>query len=80
MNANVDLEKVAQIIGESVDFVRINLQYGTLIVDGEPIGYAVKKREEQKNFFYVIDPIRFVKYVEKLKEANEKIENFLLEK
>ena len=48
MSANVDLEKVAALIGESIDFVRVNLQEGTLLIDGEPIGYAVKKKETQK--------------------------------
>lgn len=71
MSANVPLEKVAQLLGEPVEFVRINLQEKTLLVDGEPIGYAVKKREDQKNYFYVVDPIRLVKYVEKLREANK---------
>ena len=40
MNANVPLEIVAEKIGECVDFVRINLQQGTLLVDGLPVGYA----------------------------------------
>ena len=68
MSANVDLEKVAALIGESIDFVRVNLQEGTLLIDGEPIGYAVKKKETQKNFFYVVDPIRFVKYIKELRK------------
>ena len=50
MNANVPLELVAEKIGECVDFVRINLQQGTLLVDGIPIGYAYKKKEENKNY------------------------------
>ena len=37
MNANVPLELVAEKIGECVDFVRINLQQGTLLVDGLPV-------------------------------------------
>ena len=68
MSANVDLEKVAALIGESIDFVRVNLQEGTLLIDGEPIGYAVKKKETQKNFFYIVDPIRFVKYIKELRK------------
>ena len=71
MNANVPLELVAEKIGECVDFVRINLQQGTLLVDGIPIGYGYKKREENKNYSYVVDPIRFAKYLEQLKKANE---------
>ena len=51
MSANVDLEKVAALIGESIDFVRVNLQVGTLLIDGEPIGYAVKKRKLRKIYF-----------------------------
>ena len=51
MSANVDLEKVAALIGESIDFVRVNLQEGTLLIDGEPIGYAVKKRKLRKISF-----------------------------
>ena len=51
MSANVDLEKVAALIGESIDFVRVNLQVGTLLIDGEPIGYAVKKRKLRKISF-----------------------------
>ena len=74
MSANVDLEKVAALIGESIDFVRVNLQEGTLLIDGEPIGYAVKKKETQKNFFYVVDPIRFVKYVKELKKSLVELE------
>ena len=69
MSANVDLEKVAALIGESIDFVRVNLQEGTLLIDGEPIGYAVKKKETQNNFFYVVDPIRFVKYIKELRKS-----------
>ena len=71
MNANVPLELVAEKIGECVDFVRINLQQGTLLVDGIPIGYAYKKKEENKNYSYMVDPIRFAKYLEQLKKANE---------
>ena len=71
MNANVPLELVAEKIGECVDFVRINLQQGTLLVDGLPVGYAYKKKEENKNYSYVVDPIRFAKYLEQLKKANE---------
>lgn len=56
MNANVPLELVAEKIGECVDFVRINLQQGTLLVDGIPIGYAYKKKEENKNYSYMVDP------------------------
>ena len=77
MRANIEPEKVAKLIGETVDFVRINLQEGTLKIDGEVIGYAKKKRENQKNFAYMIDPIRFVKYVKALKKANEEIEKML---
>ena len=51
MSANVNLEKVAALIGESIDFVRVNLQVGTLLIDGEPIGYAVKKRKLRKISF-----------------------------
>ena len=71
MNANVPLELVAEKIGECVDFVRINLQQGTLLIDGLPIGYAYKKREENKNYSYVVDPIRFTKYLKQLEEANK---------
>ena len=71
MNANVPLELVAEKIGECVDFVRINLQQGTLLVDGLPVGYAYKKKEENKNYSYVVDPIRFAKYLKQLEEANK---------
>ena len=71
MNANVPLELVAEKIGECVDFVRINLQQGTLLIDGLPIGYAYKKREENRNYSYVVDPIRFTKYLKQLEEANK---------
>lgn len=74
MSANVDLEKVAALIGESIDFVRVNLQEGTLLINGEPIGYAVKKRKLRKIFFYVVDPIRFVKYVKELKKLLVELE------
>ena len=74
MSANVDLEKVAALIGESIDFVRVNLQVGTLLIDGEPIGYAVKKKETQKNFFCVVDPIRFVKYIKELRKSLVELE------
>ena len=74
MSANVDLEKVAALIGESIDFVRVNLQEGTLLIDGEPIGYAVKKKETQKNFFYTVDPIRFVKYIKELRKSLVELE------
>lgn len=50
MSANVDLEKVVALIGESIDFVRVNLQEGTLLIDGEPIGYAVKKKGNSEKF------------------------------
>ena len=53
MNANVPLELVAEKIGECVDFVRINLQQGTLLVDGLPVGYAYKKKEENKNLLFL---------------------------
>ena len=56
MSANVDLEKVAALIGESIDFVRVNLQ------------------ETQKNFFYVVDPIRFVKYIKELRKSLVELE------
>ena len=71
MNANVPLELVAEKIGESVDVVRINLQQGTLLGDGLQIGYAYKKRDENKNYSYVVDPIRFTKYLKQLEEANK---------
>lgn len=71
MSANVPLEIVAKKIGECIEFVRINLQQGTLLVNGIPIGYAYKKHEENKNYSYVVDPIRFAEYLEKLKKANE---------
>ena len=74
MSANVNLEKVAALIGESIDFVRVNLQEGTLLIDGEPIGYAVKKKETQKNFFYIVDPIRFVKYIKELRKSLVELE------
>ena len=77
MGANIEIETVANLIGETVEFVRINLQYGTLVVDGEQIGYAIKKREEQKNYFYVVDPIRLAKYLKKLKEANQEITKYI---
>lgn len=69
MSANVDLEKVAALIGESIDFVRVKL-----LIDGEPIGYAVKKKETQKNFFYIVDPIRFVKYIKELRKSLVELE------
>ena len=74
MSANVDLEKVAALIGESIDFVRVNLQEGTLLINSEPIGYADKKRKLRKIFFYVVDPIRFVKYVKELKKLLVELE------
>ena len=80
MSANIELERVAALLDETVDFVRINLQEGTLKIDGEVIGYAVKKRETQKNYYYVVDPIRLVKYIKKLKEANEEIKNMEIKK
>ena len=80
MSANIELERVAALLDETVDFVRINLQEGTLKIDGEVIGYAVKKRETQKNYYYVVDPIRLVKYIKKLREANEEIKNMEIKK
>ena len=51
---------------------KIYLKY-FFLVDGLPVGYAYKKKEENKNYSYVVDPIRFAKYLKQLKEANEMI-------
>ena len=65
MNANVPLELVAEKIGECVDFVRINLQQGTLLVDGLPVGYAYKKKEENifRNIAIIITIIAVIIHV-----------------
>ena len=63
MNANVPLEIVAEKIGECVDFVRINLQQGTMLVDGLPIGYAYKKKEENKNPLFLKSIISSHKHI-----------------
>lgn len=34
----------------------------------------LKKKETQKNFFYIVDPIRFVKYIKELRKLLVELE------
>lgn len=77
MSANLAVKDFAKLIGECDNFVRINLQNGYLLVDGQVVGYAQKRDKTQ--FSYVIDPIRAMKYVCQLREANAEIQRLLAE-